>query len=285
MLPELTARVVTPGDAQRLLLLTRAAGCRADPVDVDHARRLAGDMTRGDWNDANPVPLALCPHGAVIRGVHRLHAVVISQVPRNFLIARGVPHQVRHLPGAKARTAADALGVVGVVSHRKEIAAAVHLLELYGTERSTLPWPAWGKRVFTNIETVRLFQTRFQDLPGFLPVMNALRSGLGCTPPASLAVAYLIAQASAAFPSAAADFFQGLIVESWPGPLDPRRDVHAWFMARGTSPRGRVASAQQLGLIITCWNLWAVGGTRGETPFGPEDPMPDIRRISAAPAS
>ncbi|MFC8016671.1 hypothetical protein [[Kitasatospora] papulosa] len=285
VLPELTAQVITPAGAQRLLALTREAGCRPDPVDVDHARRLATDMTCGAWDDANPAPLALCSHGGVVRGLHRLHAVVISQVPRGFLIARGVPHGVRHVPRAKARTAADAVGVMGVASHRKEVAAAVHLVHLYESERRALPWEGWERRTFTNTQTARLLQSRYRDLPRFVPLMTALRSGLGSTPPASLAIAYLITQAASGIRPAAAEFLQGLIAASRLDPGDPRWDVHAWFLARGTAARGRLASAHQLGLVITCWNAWMAGRCRGEIMFGPDDPMPVLRGIMAAPTA
>ncbi|WP_331731895.1 hypothetical protein OG613_49285 (plasmid) [Streptomyces sp. NBC_00015] len=278
---ELTPHVITPVEAQRRLLLTQEAGCRPDPVDVDHARRLARDMACGDWDDANPVPLVLCSHGAVIRGVHRLHAVVISQVPRAFLIARDVPHHVRHVPGSKARTAADAIGAIGVVSHRKETAAAVQLVHLYDTERDTLPWTAWEHRVFTNAETVRLLRTRYPDLPRSVPAMTALRSGLRSTPPAALAAAYLITRASSASP-AAADFFQGLIFTPRLEPGDPRGDLHAWFSAQSAAPRGKLASAHQLGLILTCWNAWAAGTVWDGSVFGAATPMPALRRVAAA---
>ncbi|MYS33660.1 hypothetical protein GT025_05830 [Streptomyces sp. SID4920] len=284
MLPELTAQVITPAGARRILALTQQSGCRPDPVDMDHARRLADDMTCGAWDDANPAPLALCSHGAVIRGLHRLHAVVISQVPRGFLMARGIPHRVRHVPGAKTRTAADALGALGVTSHRKEIAAAVHLVHLYEEQRDALPWEGWARRIFTNSETVRLLQSRYEDLPQFTPFMTALRSGLRSTPPASLAIAYLISQAGSSNRPLAGEFLQGLISASHLEPEDPRWDVRAWFLDHGVGARGRLASAHQLGLIITCWNAWIAGETRGEILFEPDDPMPGIRRIAAAPA-
>lgn len=284
VLYEITAQVITPVEAQQRLLLTREAGCRPDPVDVDHVHRLARDMACGDWDDANPAPLALCSHGAVIRGLHRLHAVVVSQVPRTFLIARDVPHHVRYLPGGKARTAADALGAIGVASHRKEIAAAVQLVHLYVTERDTLPWVAWESRVFTNAETARVLKTRYPNLPRSVPTMTALRSGLRSTPPASLAAAYLIARAASDLrPAVAADFFQGLISASRLEPGDPRRGLHAWFMARGSALRGRRASAHQIGLIITCWNAWTAEEAWDDAVFGPDDPMPDMCRIAAAP--
>lgn len=280
-LSELTAQVITPAEAQRLLLLTREAGCRLDPVDMDHVRLLARDMACGDWNDANPVPLALCSHGAVIRGVHRLHAMVISQMPRRFLIARDVPHRVRYVASSKARTAADALGAIGVASHRKEIAAGVQLVHLYETERNILPWAAWERRIFTNAETVRLLRTRYPDLPLSVPTMTALRSGLSSRPPASLAAAYLITRAASGLASAAADFFQGLIFPSRFEPSDPRHALHTWFKTRAAAPRGRVTSTHQVGLIITCWNAWTQGAVWSETLFGPGDPMPDIYRIAA----
>ncbi|MFJ9380167.1 hypothetical protein [Streptomyces sp. NPDC101455] len=183
----LTRQVITPAKAQRLLLLTREVGCRPDPVDMDHARRLARDMVCGDWHDANPVAVGLCPHGAVVKGVHRLHAVVISDIPRAFLIARDIPHRLLTLPGAKARTAADALGAVGVETHRKEIAAAIRLLSLYDTARTALPWPDWHRRGFTNAEIARLLQTRYPNLPQAVPTVTAVRSGLSSLAPATIA--------------------------------------------------------------------------------------------------
>jgi hypothetical protein len=53
-------------------------------------------------------------------------------------------------------------------------------------------------------------------------------------------------------------------------------------MTRSAAPRGRLVSAHQLGLIITCWNAWAAGDTWDGTVFGPDDSMPDICRITAA---
>lgn len=102
---------------------------------MDYARRLAHDMACGDWDEGNVIPLALCSHGAVIRGLHRLQVVEISRVPRAFFIARDVPHRVRYISRGKARTAADALGAVGVATHRKVIAGAMHLVHGREVER------------------------------------------------------------------------------------------------------------------------------------------------------
>lgn len=279
MQSELTPQVITPAQAQRRLRLTEEAGCRPDPVDVDHARRLARDMTSGWWNDANPEPLALCSHGAVIRGLHRLHAVVISQTPRAFLIAHGVPHSVRQIPSAKGRTAAVALGAAGIVSHRTEIAGAVQLVHLYDTERDALPWPLWHRRIFTNAEIVHLLRTRYPDLPQSVPTMTALRSGFRCPPAGALAAAYLITRATSSAALAAAEFFQGLIFAARLEPGDPRHDLHAWFSARGPAPRGRLAAAQathQIGLILTCWNAWAGATTWDGAVLGPTALLPGI---------
>ncbi|MEU6355221.1 hypothetical protein ABZ896_38915 [Streptomyces sp. NPDC047072] len=277
----LSARVITPDEARDILVFTRKTGCRPDPVDMDYARRLGHDMTCGDWDEANVVPLVLCSHGAVIRGLHRLQAVVISRVPLAFFIARDVPHRVRSIPRGKARTAADALGVIGVATHRKVIAGAVQLVHLYESQRDTVPWTAWDIRVFTNGETVRLLQTRYPDLPQSVPTMIALRSGLRSTPIASLAFAYLITRVAPELGPAVSEFLQGLISPSRLRLGDPRRDLHEWFMTRGASTGRRVVSAHQLGLIISCWNAWAVGAPWDESEFGPDDSMPAICRAIA----
>ncbi|WP_157876891.1 hypothetical protein [Streptomyces graminilatus] len=282
-LSDLSARVITPDAARELLEFTRKTGCRPDPVDMDYARRLAHDMACGDWDEANVVPLALCSHGAVIRGLHRLQAVVISRVPRTFFIARDVPHRVRYIPRGKARTAADALGVIGVATHRKMIAGAVHLVHLYESERDAVPWTAWDTRVFTNVETVRLLQTRYPDLPRSVPTMIALRSGLRSTPIASLTSAYLITHAVPELGPAVSEFLQGLISPSHLGLGDPRRDLHECLMTRDVTTGRRAVSAHQLGLIISCWNAWAIGAPWDDSEFGPDDSMPAICRTIAVP--
>lgn len=279
-LPVLVPDVITPAEAKRVLGLAELFGCRSDPVDMDHVRSLARDMVCGDWQDANPVPLGLCSHGAVVRGVHRLHAVVISQKPRRFLIARDVPHHVHDLPRAKARTAADALGTVGVDSHRKDIAAAVRLLHLFDSARATLPWPDWRSRTFTNAETTRLFQTRYPDLPQAVPVMTAVRSGLSSLPPATLAAAYLVTRASSGAAPAASDFLQGLVLPSALELADPRRALHRWFTTPGRPARGMLAATHQLGLFLTCWNAWAAQTHWDKAVFGPAERMPDLCSVS-----
>ncbi|WP_250293577.1 hypothetical protein [Streptomyces atroolivaceus] len=95
------------------------------------------------------------------------------------------------------------------------------------------------------------------------------RSGLGSTPPVSLAIAYLITQAASGIRPAAAEFLQGLIAASRLDPGDLRWD--AWFLDRGTAAGGRLASAHQLGLVITCWNAWVAGRSRGKIVLGDID--------------
>lgn len=275
-LPVLVPGVITPAEAKRLLMLAERFGCRPDPVDMDHVRSLARDMVCGDWQDANPVPLGLCSHGAVVRGVHRLHAVVISQEPRRFLIARDIPHHVHDLPRAKVRTAGDALGTVGVDSHRKEIAATVRLIYLFDSVRTTLPWTDWCGRTFTNAETTRLFQTRYPDLPRGVPSMNAVRSALSSLPSATLAAAYLVTRASSGAAPAASDFLQGLVLPSTLEPADPRRALHRWFTTPGRPARGMLAATHQLGLFLTCWNAWAAQTHWDNAVFGSAERMPDL---------
>lgn len=53
-----------------------------------------------------------------------------------------------------------------VASPRKEVAAAVHMVHLYGSERRALPWEGWERRTFTNTQTARLLRSQYLVVAG-----------------------------------------------------------------------------------------------------------------------
>ncbi|MFF4859487.1 hypothetical protein ACFY2N_31900 [Streptomyces rubiginosohelvolus] len=277
-LPVLERSTITPAAATEILEQTRRHGCNPRKLDSSHAERLARDMSSGSWDDYNPDVLSLCEHGAALQGQHRLEAVIISQMSRSFLIARNVPHVTATIMDCgKARSAATALSSVGVERHGKNISSTVRLLQLYDVERGKVAWPAWRSVVYTNAEIVRFFQDAYSDLPSFLPLMAALRSGVYSAPAASLACAYLVHRDGGNTPKAN-DFFQGLISGAHLDTADPRWVVRRYFQNPARPRRGNTVSSLQLGLLLKTWNLWISDAMWETAYFRPNERMPDIVR-------
>ncbi|SCE61080.1 hypothetical protein GA0115253_109029 [Streptomyces sp. Termitarium-T10T-6] len=281
-LPVVKREEITPAIAARILDATRMHGCNPRKLDPAHASRLARDMSSGGWNDHNPDVLSLCSHGAALQGQHRLEALIISQITRNFLIARDVPHATATtMDCGKARSAATALSLAGVQTGRKDIASSVRLLQLYDTERTKTPWPMWRSVTYTNAEIVRLFTSAYPDLAQYQPQMSALKSGLHSAPAASLTCSYLIHRNSQD-PAMTADFLQGLVSGAHLDESDPRWVLRRWFVKPNRPRRGSSVSPLQLGMIIKCWNLWAAGATWEVAYFRPNERMPDVLSVREA---
>ncbi|MFI5618877.1 hypothetical protein [Streptomyces sp. NPDC051567] len=281
-LPLPVREVVTPAAAAEILEKTRLHGCNPRKLDSSHARRLARDMCNGSWDDYNPDVLSLCSHGAAIQGQHRLEAVIISKTPRSFLVARDLPHQTATtMDCGKARSAATALSLVGVERHRKDISSTVRLLRLYDAERKKIAWPAWRSVIYTNAEIVRFFQSEYLDLPDFLPLMTALKSGVYSAPAASLACAYLVHRDGGSTSQADA-FFQGLISGAHLDTADPRWVVRRYFQNPARPRRGNTVSSLQLGLLLKTWNLWISDEAWEMAYFRPNERMPEVGPVGSA---
>jgi hypothetical protein len=280
-LPDLVREVVTVAAAAEILEKTRLHGCNPRKLDSSHARRLARDMCNDSWDDYNPDVLSLCSHGAAIQGQHRLEAVIISKTPRSFLVARDVPHgAATTMDCGKARSAATALSLVGVDGHRKDISSTIRMLQNYDVERDKVAWPAWRSVVYTNAEIVRFFQSEYLDLPDFLPLMTALKSGVYSAPAASLAGAYLVHRDGGSA-SHAGDFFQGLVSGAHLDTADPRWVVRRYFQNPVRPRRGNTVSSLQLGLLLKTWNLWISGGIWEIAYFRPNERMPEVVRAGS----
>lgn len=275
-LPSPVREVITPESASDILRLTHTHGCNSRRLDPTHAQRLARDMTAGHWDDLIPEVISLCSHGACLQGQHRLEAVVLSQIPRSFLVSRDVPHlSATRMDSGKARPMSLALGVLGVERSKKEVCAAVRMIHLYDTTRTTVPWSAWRSVKYTVSEILEPLQSRYRDLPDFLAQMNTLKNGLHAAPTASLASAYLVSRDSGDA-AAAAEFLNGLASGANIDTTDPRWVLRRWFSSPSRPRRGTAISALQMGLILKCWNLWACEETWAIASMKPSERMPAV---------
>ncbi|MFJ5883989.1 hypothetical protein [Kitasatospora cineracea] len=284
VLPMPMRELITPAAASDILRLTRAHNCNPRRLDPTHAQRLARDMVSGGWDDRIPEIISLCSHGACIQGQHRLEAVVISDLPRSFLVSRDVPHgAAANMDSGKARPMALALGLVGVERGRKEVCSTIRVLHLYDYERVDTPWSEWRGTKYTISEIVRFYEADYRDLPDFLSQMNILKTGLHAAPAASLASAYLISRGSTNA-NAALEFLEGLASGVNMDSSDPRWVLRRWFNNPSRPRRGSAISALQLGLVLKCWNLWAKGHTWELASMKPSERLPDVLPYTQASA-
>ncbi|MEE1730691.1 hypothetical protein ACFCZ4_17515 [Streptomyces microflavus] len=279
--PRIAYELITPTAAAEIQSLTRRHCCNPRRLDPAHARRLARDMASGLWDEDNPEVICICGHGAVIQGQHRLEAVIISDLPRRFLVSRGVPHSASvTMDSGKTRSAAVALSTAGVERYRKDLSSTVKLLRLYDVERKTTPWTAWSSSSFTNSEIVGFFQSDYQDLAEQLPQMNALKSALWSAPSASLASSYLLYRDGGEIE--VAEFLQGLVSGANLGETDPRWVLRRFFLNPTRNRRGSAVSPHQIGLFLKCWNLWITGETWEISYFRPNETMPLVISVTDA---
>lgn len=82
--------------------------------------RYANDIKAGKWK-ANPVePLAFDISGNLIQGQHRLHAVIVANVPQDFYIVENQdPSIMDVLDTGKSRTAGDVLRIFEIENSNK----------------------------------------------------------------------------------------------------------------------------------------------------------------------
>lgn len=92
----------------------------------------ARDMVAGKWRMSGEA-IKFSPDGALLDGQHRLHAVVEADVAVPMLVVRGVDEAAQTvMDSGAARTAGDALKLIGEASHYSSLAAAARLAILYG---------------------------------------------------------------------------------------------------------------------------------------------------------
>lgn len=105
---------------------------RNRPLDEQHARRLATEMTEGRWNEGLPDGIKLDTNFNILDGQHRLRAVVISGITVKMLVTYDLDPEtfVAMDSIAKKRTAGDTLALyAGISKYRVNIGGALRLVK------------------------------------------------------------------------------------------------------------------------------------------------------------
>lgn len=107
-----TLETITPQEAERLLLLN--AGNRS--IRKRRVALYAKQMTNGQWR-ATGEAIKFSKTGRLLDGQHRLHAVILADVPAQFLIIRDLDDEVfTVLDSGLARGASDVVRSLGIAS-------------------------------------------------------------------------------------------------------------------------------------------------------------------------
>lgn len=131
-------------------------------------KQWAQDMSRGEF-PATAQPIMFDTAGRLIDGQHRLHAIILADIPVDLMVARDVPAEHRrYIDGGAPRTAADVLHMQHGLFNRNEIVAAAKLVLLYHsapdkTWRGTSQQPSKQSVVDEVIKNIDVYEVAARE--------------------------------------------------------------------------------------------------------------------------
>lgn len=225
------------------------------PIRQARVQQYYEDMISGRWR-FNGEPIKLGPDGEVLDGGHRLTAIARTSGQKfPTLVVRGLPRdtQLTMDQGAK-RTPADQLAISGIRGHNTTLVAAA--LRVY------IPWlegNLFGDFTKVKISTTRIveFAIVYPETVAVAERFTSVASRLKCRPAVACAVLVRLTEVDQA---AAAEF-----VRLW----DCGADLPAGSPVLALRQRldylnrtqVRTNDRDQIGMIVTAWNLWRRGRT------------------------
>ncbi|MGW4124798.1 hypothetical protein [Nocardia sp. NPDC004711] len=224
------------------------------PIRQARVQQYYDDMVSGRWR-FNGEAIKFGPDGELLDGQHRLQAVARTTGMRfPMLIVRGLSPdtQVTMDQGAK-RTPSDQLSITGITSHNTSMVAAALRVYMVWMEGNLFGDIVRGAGVSTT--RVVEFATAYPELVTIADRFTVVAKRLKARPAVACAVAMRLSEIDAA---AAAEFVRlwdsgaGLAADS---PILALRDRLDSIRVN----RLRVSDRDQIGLIVTAWNLWRRG--------------------------
>ncbi|MFJ9368771.1 hypothetical protein ACIRRA_30695 [Nocardia sp. NPDC101769] len=224
------------------------------PIRQVRVQQYYDDMVSGRWR-FNGEAIKFGPDGELLDGQHRLQAIArTTGMSFPMLIVRGLSPEVQVTmdQGAK-RTPGDQLTLTGIASHNVTVVAAALRVYMVWMEGNLFGEASRG----TSQSTTKVveFASAYPELVTIADRYTALARRLKARPAVACAVAIRLTEID---PIAAAEFVRlwdsgvGLAADSPILALRDRLDS-----IRVT--RLRVSDRDQIGLIVTAWNLWRRG--------------------------
>ncbi|MEV6101467.1 hypothetical protein [Nocardia sp. NPDC051981] len=224
------------------------------PIRQARVQQYYDDMVSGRWR-FNGEAIKFGPDGELLDGQHRLQAIARTTGMRfPLLIVRGLSpdSQVTMDQGAK-RTPSDQLTITGITSHNTSMVAAALRVYMVWMEGNLFGDIVRGAGVSTT--RVVEFATAYPELVTIADRFTVVAKRLKARPAVACAVAMRLSEIDAA---AAAEFVRlwdsgaGLAADS---PILALRDRLDSIRVN----RLRISDREQIGLIVTAWNLWRRG--------------------------
>ncbi|MGW4126250.1 hypothetical protein [Nocardia sp. NPDC004711] len=247
-----TSQVMDVDSAQARRWLERNPNNR--PIRQARVQQYYDDMVSGRWR-FNGEAIKFGPDGELLDGQHRLQAIARTTGMRfPMLIVRGLSPdtQVTMDQGAK-RTPSDQLTITGITSHNTSMVAAALRVYMVWMEGNLFGDIVRGAGVSTT--RVVEFATAYPELVTIADRFTVVAKRLKARPAVACAVAMRLSEIDA---PAAAEFVRlwdsgaGLAADS---PILALRDRLDSIRVN----RLRVSDRDQIGLIVTAWNLWRRG--------------------------
>ncbi|MFE3080903.1 hypothetical protein [Nocardia tengchongensis] len=224
------------------------------PIRQARVQQYYDDMISGRWR-LNGEAIKFGPDGELLDGQHRLQAIArTTGMSFPMLIVRGLSPdtQVTMDQGAK-RTPGDQLTLTGIASHNITVVAAALRVYMMWMEGNLFGDASRG----TSQSTTKVveFANAYPELVAIADRYTSLARRLKARPAVACAVAIRLTEID---PDAAAEFVRlwdsgaGLGADSPILALRDRLDT-----IRTT--RVRVSDRDQIGLIVSAWNLWRRG--------------------------
>lgn len=241
--PEVALVTVTPDKARKWLALNAETQRN---VSRGRAESYARDMEAGRWR-VNGETIVFDADGRLIDGQHRLHAVVIADVPVNMLVVRGVePSSSRTIDQGYNRSLNTVLGTSG------ETATTARSLATYATRGSLAAVVSVGGKL-TAPEVYEWFEAHRGEVEEIAAMIRRIRQNVGRASTIALAAPLYALR------------LRGVDVEAIVDDLctayTPKASARACVWARamadtgGTGRASRVATAKLLLWLAECFEM------------------------------
>lgn len=165
--------IISPEMARDILDFSEKSGSRNRRLSPAVVKRYANDMKRGNWKTTGAA-ISLTSEGILIDGQHRLNAIVVSGVPVEMVVARGVQKDAFNvMDQGKRRDLADLLYIDGFRQYTSYIGAAAKQIHYYVTHGGFI---ANYIHAYISYNEVRIVVEHHQD-----EMIDAAREYLGAS--------------------------------------------------------------------------------------------------------
>jgi len=254
---------ITPAFAKHLLAFNTHNRNYRERLATKYAR----DMAAGRWM-FNTDGIGFDVHGRLTSGQHRLHAIIIANVPIRFLVAWGLHPDTRYVTDIGSTQKASDMFTLKGKKNVIILGSCLRMLARWDNESGL----AMSRSPASNAELDALL-TANPDVEDAVSFVIGDRDIRNLTAASVLAFAYLLF--SRIDQPCAAEFFHTMATGANLTNSDPRLILARQL--RNIGSRGSASASSQrvvLAYVIKAWNAWRNGETPKLFRWVPNEPFP-----------